>query len=95
MCLNSNELLLFKVAAKKSVKEIYGFQQESKCVTFISNFFKETQQNQYLFQLPQLATFLNYYCEIILIYHKLQDMVNYNDTQFGNIAAIIAKVTDD
>ena len=39
-----------------------------------------------------LSTFLSYYCEIILVFPKLKDLVNSIPT-FDNIASIISKVS--
>ena len=92
MCLSSLESLFFKTAAKESVKVIHGFQEDvncKKCVQLFLNKNKEEIAEMELKSVESLITFLSYYCEIILIFHKLQSLID-NSQQRDNMAVIIS-----
>lgn len=92
ICLNSTELLVFKRASSLTVHEIKLFEKENKCSGFVKQLLKETKEDQSLSN--QVSVFLNYYFEIVLVYHKLESLVNY-DMTFDNVASILQKITDD
>ena len=95
LCLDSTEVVLFHLAAKQSAKIIHGFQEDSKTKEFIFKFLNDSNNHENKSS-TNLCTFLNYYCEIILIFHKLNDFVNaMPPQQFDNIASIISKVSND
>ena len=94
MCLSAIENALFKKATKESVKIIYGFREDLNCVKFVQNFFNNHHdeiQDMEIKSINCLSTFLNYYCEIILIFHKLQSVINNTENAFDNMAAVISK----
>ena len=94
MCLSAIESFLFKSASKESAKVIYGFQEDKNCIQFVKSFLstnKEELNNMEVKSVDCLVTFLNYYCEIILIFHKLQSLINGSDIELGNIASVISK----
>ena len=91
LCLNSTEVLLFHSAARESAKIIHGFQDESESNQFVTRFLNDSF-NLEKKSSTDLSTFLSYYCEIILVFHKLKDLVNSIPT-FDNIASIISKVS--
>ena len=91
MCLSSFESFLFRIVAKESTKVIYGFQEEANCKTFVKSFLnknKDEIDEMELKSVESIITFLTYYCEIILIAHKIQTLID-NSEERGNIAAII------
>ena len=92
LCLNQRELQLFQKASQESSKTIKLFRSENNCERFVrknaSNFTTEILD----ISIYNLSTFLNYYCEIILISHKFQTLLN-KDQIFDNIDAIISKST--
>ena len=93
LCLHSTEVAIFHLAARQSAKIIHDFQEESNSKEFIIQFLKDSN-NLHNKSLTDLSTFLNYYCEIILVFHKLNDLVNSMPSQiFDNIASIISKVS--
>ena len=94
MCLSSIESFLFKTASKESAKVIYGFQEDENCMKFVKTFLsknKEDINHMEMKSIDCLVTFLNYYSEIILIFHKLQSLINISDIEHGNIASVIHK----
>ena len=96
LCLNSTELLLFHSAAKESAKTIHGFQEECESNKFVMRFFNDSFNHaKKKKSSADLSTFLSYYCEIILLFHKLKDLVNSIPCNFDNIASIISKVSEN
>ena len=94
MCLSAIENALFKKASKESAKIIHGFREDLNCTQFVKNFFNNNQdeiQDMEIKSIDCLSTFLNYYCEIILIFHKLQSVINNAENPFDNMAAVLSK----
>ena len=92
LCLNNIEYCLFQKAAQEKLKTIHDFQEETKCYSFIERFLKEREdtQNQ---SVTNLVTFLSYYCEIIVIFHKIESLVTKKP--FDNLASIISKTSKE
>lgn len=94
LCLNSQELLLFQKATKETTKEIISFRGEIKSKLYVKTFLKDLQQDTSSKVLDvliyNLCTFLTYYCEIILIAHKIQTLFNI-ELRFDHIDTIISK----
>jgi hypothetical protein len=91
LCLKSRELLLFQKAAQEVPKTIKCLRVEKNCEQFVKFFLKEISKEICEVSIYNLTSFLNYYCEIILIFHKFQTLFN-NEIQFDNIDTIISKV---
>ena len=88
MCFSKTEFQLFSHAAKENVKDIIMFQEEVKCTEFVSKFVA----NLVMYNkspINNLSTFLNYYCEIILVHHNLKILVETVQNHFDNIASIV------
>jgi hypothetical protein len=91
LCLSSTELVLFKRTADENATTINLFQKECHCKTYVKKHLMEN--NNYSEQLLyNLSTFLNYNCEIILIFHKFQTLVD-KETTSNNVALILQKTT--
>lgn len=90
LCMNPIEQQIFENASKQTVKEIYELKNEEKCGLFARNFL--TQINK-IENHAQLTIFLNYYCEIILVFQKLKSLIN-EEIEFDNVAAIVSKMTE-
>jgi hypothetical protein len=91
LCLKSRELLLFQKAAQESPKTIKSLRIEKNCEQFVKQFLKEINKENCEVSVYNLANFLNYYCEIILIFHKFQTLFN-GQIRFDNIDTIISKI---
>ena len=88
-CFNSIERQIFEKASKLTVQEIYEFKEEQKCAQFATKILTEINQIKYH---AQLTIFVNYYCEIILVYRKLKSLIN-EELEFDNVGAIISKMS--
>ena len=91
LCLKSRELLLFQKASQESPKRIKCLRIEKNCEQFVKFFLKETSKEVCEVSIYNLSNFLNYYCEIILIFHKFQTLLNI-EIRFDNIDTIISKI---
>lgn len=92
LCLNEFELLLFQKASEESASHIKMFKDESFSKEFVKKV-AATMGNLISDQLLyNLSTLITYYCEIILIYHKFQSLIDHNE-ESDNIVAILRKVT--
>ena len=92
LCFSSIEFQVFSNASKQTVKDIVSFQEELKCSDFLIKFLKESQREK-MCSINNLTTFLNYYCEIILVHHNLNiliDTISTVQNHFDNIASIIS-----
>jgi hypothetical protein len=97
LCLTSQEIILFQKASKASSKEIILLREEKHSKQFIKKFLKDFEKelsDEILdVSIYNLSTFLTYYCEIILISHKVQTLLNI-ELPFDNIRTIITKDVD-
>jgi hypothetical protein len=91
LCLNTKELQLFQKASHESSKAIKLFRTEKHCEIFVRQNINNLNKEVLDVSIYNLSTFLNYYCEIILISHKFQTLLN-KDKIFDNIDTIISKV---
>jgi hypothetical protein len=91
LCLKSRELLLFQKVAQESTKTIKCLRIEKNCEQFVKQFLKEISKEICEVSIYNLSSFLNYYCEIILIFHKFQTLFNA-EIRFDNIDIIISKI---
>ena len=92
LCFSKTEFLLFSNAAEQNVKDIITFQQEEKCNDFVFKFIANSNIDKQIV-INNLSTFLNYYCEIILVHHNLKilvETINKVQNHFDNIASIIS-----
>ena len=94
LCLTSQELLLFQKVTKETSKQIILLRGENKSKQYVKTFLKELKQDTSTevqdVLIYNLCTFLTYYCEIILIAHKIQTLFNV-ELRFDNINTIISK----
>jgi hypothetical protein len=91
LCLKPIELLLFYKATEQSTKTIKSFMVEKNCTQFVRQFSTELNKEMYEVSIYNLKTFLSYYSEVILIYHKFQTLFNH-ESKFDNMDTIISKV---
>lgn len=91
LCLTSQELVLFQKVSKESSKIIILFRKEKHSKLFVTEFLKNSDKETSDVLIYNLSTMLSYYCEIILIAHKIETLFN-NEIQFDNIQTIIEKV---
>lgn len=92
LCLNSNELFLFNKASKETATTIKSLKEDFNTTAYIK---KIVTQNNLCFSdqlLYNLSIFLNYNCEIILIFHKFQTLI-HEQVESDNIALILRKIT--
>ena len=92
LCFSKTEFLLFSNAAEQNVKDIITFQQEEKCNDFVFKFIANSNIDKQIV-INNLSTFLNYYCEIILVHHNLKilvETINKIQNHFDNIASIVS-----
>ena len=93
LCLNTIEYSLFQKATQEKLKTIHDFQEESNCLNFVERFLTDREDNNQNKSVTNLVAFLSYYCEIILIFHKIQSLVT--NKSFDNLASIISKTAKD
>ena len=92
LCFSKTDFLLFSNAADQNVKDIIGFQEELKCNEFVLKFIVNLEMDKKI-AVNNLSTFLNYYCEIILVHHNLKilvETINKIQNHFDNIASIVS-----
>ena len=91
-CFSRAEFLLLSHASEQTVKDIIGFQEEVKCNQFVLKFIINLEIDKKI-SINNLSTFLNYYCEIILVHHNLKilvESINKVQNHFDNIASIVS-----
>jgi hypothetical protein len=90
LCLSSQELIVFQKASKETLKTIQLFREEKNCQQFVTTQSK-LQKELNNVSVYNLSTFLLYYCEIILVFHKFKTLHN-RDLRFDNIDSIITQI---
>jgi hypothetical protein len=91
LCLTSQEQILFHKASQESSKIIISLKEQNNSKQFVTKFVKSSSQGVQDISIYNLSTFLSYYCEIILIAHKIQTLLN-SELKFDNLEIIISKV---
>jgi hypothetical protein len=94
LCLNFTQLSIFKKASHQSAQNIILLKEECIAKNFLRNFLIDNDKNFSEQLLISYSAFLSYYCEIILVFHKLESIINH-ENESDNVVSILRKITND
>ena len=92
LCLNTIELLMFHKASIESATTIQSLKNDAFALNYIQKILTETKMKLCEQTLNNLSISLSYNCEIILIFHKFQTLIDV-ENESDNIALILRKIT--